>query len=407
MIHRKTLDNGLRIILEEIPTVRSLTIGIWIKTGSRFETKEENGISHFIEHMLFKGTSKRNAQQIAEEFDAIGGEVNAFTSKEYTCLYAKVLDTHESFAIEILADMVLNSLFDSVELEREKKVILEEIFMTKDIPDDIIHDHLSAICYKDHPLAQPILGTEENIKAITREDLLHYMKKYYVPKNMVISIAGNVKPDYLEEVSDHFLHLDNDHLPSLKEMHKPIFHSGIYKEEKVIEQAHLAIGFNGLSSTDKDHYAMVMLNNLLGGGMSSRLFQEIREKQAMAYSIYSFHNSYEDSGLLTIYAGTSHSMINKAEDQILSIIKDMSRNGVTDIELDRSKQQLKGLLLLGIEGTTSKMSRNASNEWLYGDILTIDKELELIDEVQRDDLDRMVTIISDQEPAKAIILPEK
>lgn len=407
MIHRKTLDNGLRIILEEIPTVRSLTIGIWIKTGSRFETKEENGISHFIEHMLFKGTSKRNAQQIAEEFDAIGGEVNAFTSKEYTCLYAKVLDTHESFAIEILADMVLNSLFDSVELEREKKVILEEIFMTKDIPDDIIHDHLSAICYKDHPLAQPILGTEENIKAITREDLLHYMKKYYVPKNMVISIAGNVKPDYLEEVSDHFLHLDNDHLPSLKEMHKPIFHSGIYKEEKVIEQAHLAIGFNGLSSTDKDHYAMVMLNNLLGGGMSSRLFQEIREKQAMAYSIYSFHNSYEDSGLLTIYAGTSHSMINKAEDQILSIIKDMSRNGVTDIELDRSKQQLKGLLLLGIEGTTSKMSRNASNEWLYGDILTIDKELELIDEVQRDDLDRMVTIISEQEPAKAIILPEK
>jgi len=224
---------------------------------------------------------------------------------------------------------------------------------------------------------------------------------------MVISIAGNVKPDYLEEVSDHLLHLDNDHLPSLKEMHKPIFHSGIYKEEKVIEQAHLAIGFNGLSSTDKDHYAMVMLNNLLGGGMSSRLFQEIREKQAMAYSIYSFHNSYEDSGLLTIYAGTSHSMINKAEDQILSIIKDMSRNGVTDIELDRSKQQLKGLLLLGIEGTTSKMSRNASNEWLYGDILTIDKELELIDEVQRDDLDRMVTIISEQEPAKAIILPEK
>ncbi|GAA0298404.1 putative Zn-dependent peptidase [Gracilibacillus halotolerans] len=407
MIQRKTLDNGLRIILEEIPTVRSVTIGIWIKTGSRFETKEENGISHFIEHMLFKGTTKRNAQDIAEAFDAIGGEVNAFTSKEYTCLYAKVLDTHQSIAMDILADMVLDSLFDPVELEREKKVILEEIHMTNDIPDDIIHDYLSAISFRDHPLAQPILGNEENIEAITRDDLLHYMEKYYVPHNIVISIAGNANSDFLEEVSQHFMHLESKStIPSLT-LQQPIFHQGMYSEEKAIEQAHLAFGFEGLSSKDKDYYSMVMMNNLLGGGMSSRLFQEIREKQGMAYSIYSFHNSYEDSGLLTIYAGTSYAMIDKAEDQILSIIKEMSIDGVSDAELNRSKEQLKGLLLLGLEGTTSKMSRNASNEWLYGNVLSVNEELEYIEQVTREDLERMIARISEQEPAKAIILPEK
>lgn len=405
MIHRKKLQNDLRIIVEEIPTVRSVTIGIWIKTGSKYEINQENGISHFIEHMLFKGTNNRNAKEIAEAFDAIGGEVNAFTSKEYTCLYAKVLDTHQKFALEVLTDMLLDSVFDPEEIEREKKVITEEIHMTNDIPDDIIHDHLASISYKGHPLGQPILGTKENINAFTQEDLLRFMKKFYVANNMVVSIAGNVHQDFMDEVSERFSPLT--HSDSIENSRKlPIFYSGTFMEEKGIEQAHIALGFEGLSSNHQDYDALVIVNNLLGGGMSSILFQEIREKHAMAYSIYSFHNSYEDSGLFTIYAGTSSQYIDTVEDQVLSIINDMNNNGISDEVFHRSKEQLKGLLVLGSEGTTSKMSRNASNEWLFGEVITIDEELKRIDSVVKEDIERVIKRISEQTPAKAVILPK-
>ena len=391
--------------MEEIPSVRSVTIGIWIKTGSRFEQGKENGISHFIEHMLFKGTNTRNAKEIAEAFDAIGGEVNAFTSKEYTCLYAKVLDTHQLYAMEVLADMLLHSILEPEEIEREKKVITEEIHMTNDIPDDIIHDHLAAIVYKGPPLSQPILGTNDNIHAFKQEDLLQYMKKYYVPNNMVISIAGNVNRRLIDDISERFSHLDqSDLLPT--SIHQPIFQSGTYSEEKFIEQAHITLGFEGISSNHQDSDALAIMNNLLGGGMSSILFQEIREKHAMAYSIYSFHNSYEDSGLITIYAGTSPQFIDTIEDKILSTIHVLNKDGIAKEVLDRSKEQLKGLLVLGSEGTTSRMSRNASNELVYGEVITIDEELRRIDAVTMEDLERVIRGISVQKPAKAVILPK-
>ena len=370
MIEKHTSENGLRVILENIPSVRSVTIGVWILTGSRNETDINNGISHLIEHMMFKGTHTRSAQDIAEAFDSIGGQVNAFTSREYTCYYARVIDTHKEHALEVLSDMFFNSTFDEVELEKEKKVVSEEIKMYEDAPDDIVHDLLSKAAYGDHALGYPILGTDNHLQSFTREDLFKYKKKYYNPANVVVSVAGNVDADFIKVIEKQFNQFDNLNEPN--QIEKPSFLAQELTRSKDTEQAHLCFGYEGISIKDERYSSLAVLNNVLGGSVSSRLFQEVREKKGLAYSVFSHHSSYLDTGLLTIYAGTGNKSLPALKSTIESTLESLVAKGITDKELKNSQEQLKGQIMLSLENTSSRMMRNGRNELLLGKHRSLD-----------------------------------
>src|SRR5690625_4291522 len=277
MIEKHTCHNGVRIISERVPHVRSVTIGVWVFTGSRDEGIDENGLSHFIEHMLFKGTKTRTAQEIAEAFESIGGHVNAFTSKQYTCYYARVLDTYKEYAIEILTDMFFHSTFEKSELEREKKVVLEEVKMYEDTPDDIIHDVLAEASFQNHSLGRTVIGTEQQIKMFNKEKIIQFMDEKYTPNQVVISVAGNIDDPFITTIEKQFNQFSNGQQEKLLE--KPVFTSKNLLREKEVEQVHLAYGFEGLSIEDDYLIPLTVVNNILGGGMNSRLFQEVREKQ--------------------------------------------------------------------------------------------------------------------------------
>ncbi len=385
-------------------TVRSITIGIWIKTGSRNESKQMNGISHFIEHMLFKGTKKYHAKYIAEAFDAIGGEINAFTSKEYTCLYAKVLDEHIDVAMDILADMVMHSVFDENEIMREKKVILEEISMTEDTPDDIIHDYLATSTYQHHPLSYPILGTKDTITHFSQNDLFAFYKQHYQPENMVISIVGNIEASFIYEIEKLFTF--NEVESTSQNVTKPIFFPETVSKRKDTEQSHLCLGFEGVNAKSDQIYPLLIFNNILGGSMSSRLFQEIREEHGMAYTIYSFHSAFIDSGLLTIYAGTSPNQLEMVREMINRILEDIMANGITNKEFTNSKQQLKGMYLMSLESTNSKMSRNARNELLLKNHDTMEDVIQDIDQVEITEIVDLIDRLSLSRPSSAVIIPK-
>ncbi|MCM3110103.1 M16 family metallopeptidase [Lederbergia lenta] len=404
MIKKHTCQNGVRIVLEEIPTVRSVAIGIWVGTGSSDENEKNNGISHFLEHMYFKGTETRNAREIAESFDSIGGQVNAFTSKEYTCYYAKVLDNHAPFALEILADMFFNSTFDSEELNKEKNVVLEEIKMYEDTPDDIIHDLLSNAVYKNHPLGYPILGTEASLQSFTSELLKEYVHNMYVPENIVISIAGNVKESFIKEIERYFGSFERGNKPQTNT--KPIFQANDAVKQKEIEQAHLCIGFEGLPIGHDDVYDLIVMNNIFGGSMSSRLFQEVREEKGLAYSVFSYHSSFKDSGLVTIYGGTGSNQMNELYETIQNTLKVLKDNGITKKELVNSKEQLKGNLMLSLESTNSRMSRNGKNELILGKHRTLDQIIEEIDKVTIDSVSAITNRIFTDKYSVALISPD-
>ncbi|MBB3109444.1 putative Zn-dependent peptidase [Paenibacillus phyllosphaerae] len=380
-----TLSNGLRVVVEYIPTCRSVSFGIWVKTGSRNETPENNGISHFIEHMLFKGTKKRTAKDIADLFDGIGGNVNAFTAKEYTCYFAKVLDQHLPLAVDALADMFFESEFDENELSKEKNVILEEISMYEDTPDDKVHDEASRASYGDHPLAYSILGLEERLTAMTSDTLREHMKANYRIDNTVISVAGNVEEKALLELLEaHFGAFSNQ--GESNPVTAPTFSGTYLFHKKKTEQNHICMTFPGLSINDSQLYAMILLNNAVGGGMSSRMFQEIREKRGLAYSVYSYHTSYADSGLFTIYAGTAPKQTKDVLDLTIEMMQDLSAKGLSDAELHRGKEQLKGSLILSLESTSSRMNRLGKNELMLGRHYTLDELLSRIDSVTMDDI---------------------
>ena len=379
LIKKYTCQNGVRIVVEDIPTVRSAAIGVWVKTGSRNEIPELNGISHFLEHMFFKGTKTRSAREIAESFDSIGGQVNAFTSKEYTCYYAKVLDNHAHYALEVLADMFFNSEFDSEELEKEKNVVYEEIKMYEDAPDDIVHDLLSQAIYGHHSLGYPILGTEETLSTFKSETLKQYVHDMYTPEKVVISIAGNVDEAYIKEVEQYFGSFKRGE--EKNEIIQPKFHQNKLTRKKETEQAHLCLGFNGLQIGDENTYCLTVLNNILGGSMSSRLFQEVREERGLAYSIYSYHSSYQDSGILTIYGGTGVNQLDSLYETISQTLNKFKHDGVTEKELTNSKEQLKGSLMLSLESTNSRMSRNGKNELMLGKHISLDDMITKIDAV--------------------------
>jgi predicted Zn-dependent peptidase len=404
LIQKHTSPNGLRIVQEQIPSVRSVTIGIWVLTGSRNETKINNGISHFLEHMFFKGTDTRSARDIAEAFDAIGGQVNAFTSKEYTCYYAKVLDTHKDLALEMLADMFFHSSFDEEEMEREKKVVYEEIKMYEDTPDDIVHDLLAATSYGGHPLGYPILGTEEQLKTFTPETLRNYMKERYAPENVVVSTAGNVDESFIHTIENLFGTYQSGHTPA--SVDKPAFLAESIKKKKDTEQAHLCLGFEGLPVGDDNIYSLIIMNNVLGGSMSSRLFQDIREKQGLAYAVFSYHSSFLDNGLLTIYAGTGNKQLPMLRKTMNQTIDEFITGGLTDKELKNSKEQLKGNFMLSLESTNSRMSRNGRNELLLKKHRSLDEVIKAVDDVSHESVNKVIDMIFNDYSSEALIAPE-
>ncbi|MDA1475491.1 M16 family metallopeptidase [Bacillus changyiensis] len=403
MIKRYTCQNGVRIVLENNPTVRSVAIGVWIGTGSRHETPDINGISHFLEHMFFKGTKTRTARDIAESFDRIGGQVNAFTSKEYTCYYAKVLDEYASYALDILADMFFHSSFDEEELKKEKNVVYEEIKMYEDTPDDIVHDLLSKASFGNHSLGYPILGSEETLAKFNGASLRKYIDEHYTPDRVVISIAGNVSESFIKEAEKHFGSYEA--AGNRTGMTEPDFHYEKLARKKETEQAHLCLGFKGLKAGHSEIYDLIVMNNILGGSMSSRLFQDVREDKGLAYSVFSFHSSYEDSGMVTIYGGTGANQLQLLSETIHETLRVLKSEGVTPKELENSKEQMKGSLMLGLESTNSKMSRNGKNELLLGKHRTLDEMLETLNAVNLERVNRLVKQIFTDDYSMALISP--
>ena len=408
MLQKRTSQNGVRIVYEHIPHVRSVAVGVWVDVGSRHETPEENGLTHFIEHMLFKGTATRTARQIAEEFDRIGGYVNAFTSKEQTCYYAKVLDHHAKHAISVLADMFFHSQFDEQELDKERQVVLEEILMVEDTPDDDVHEQLWNVMYPNQPLGASILGTKASLETFNKDSIHQFMEHHYRPEHIVISVAGNIPDgliDYIDSLFGQFG--SSTKLPDRHSMDLPVFNSGESLKSRETEQGHICLGYPGLSVKDKHIYDLVVMNNILGGNMSSRLFQEVREEKALAYSIYSYHSSNVDSGSVAIYGGTSSNQLQELKETIHETIQKVVDEGVTETEVDNAKEQLKGNLMLGLESTNARMNRNGKNELIFKEHKTYDEVLQSIDEVHIHQVQKLITDIFAHQPAISIITPKK
>ncbi|HJV46691.1 MAG TPA: pitrilysin family protein [Bacillota bacterium] len=404
MIEKYTLDNGVRVIIEKIPTVRSVALGIWVGTGSRYEEPTNNGISHFIEHMLFKGTKVRSAKEIAEAFDQIGGHVNAFTSKEYTCFYARILDEHAPIALDILADMFFNSVFDEEELKKERKVVIEEIKMYDDTPDDLVHDLISRASFQNHPLGYSILGTEEVLNQLNRDHILHYMEERYQPQNVVLTVAGNVTDGILDSIKQYFSTFTRRG-KTKSELKPPVFCAGELLRKKETEQAHLCLAFPGLEIGNADVYSLILMNNILGGSMSSRLFQEVREERGLAYSVFSYHSSYKDSGLFTVYAGTAPNQLDEVYKVIMDTLSKLKSHGITPEELTKGKEQLKGSLMLSLESTNSRMSRLGKNELSLGNHLTLDQIIQRVNAVSLEDVQGAINRIFTNEMAMALVSP--
>jgi len=364
MFKKEHLINGVPVVMEALKNMRSVVVGLWVKVGSRNEPSEINGISHFLEHMFFKGTKKRTAKDIAFETDSLGGELNAFTSRETTTFYIKVLDEFLEKGLELLSDVFLNSLFPEEDIEKEKKIIKEEIKMVEDTPDDYIHDLFNQTIWGHSGIGQPVLGRRETIRIFTRDDLMAHIRKYYGVKDIVISCAGNF--DHM-----HLMALLNKNLGNLRRGSEPErgappgFQSTMHVFSKQLSEAHLCLGFKGIHHASKDRYSLFTLNTILGAGVSSRLFQEIREKRGLAYAIYSFIASYSDTGLWGIYAGVSRKKVREVIELILQEMHHL-KDTITESELQRAKNQLKGNIILGLESTSSRMNNIARQEIYHG-----------------------------------------
>lgn len=389
MYFKKVLDNGLSIVLEKIPHVRSVTIGVWVKVGSIYEKGRVSGMSHFIEHMLFKGTKTRDAQEIAATLDRVGGQLNAFSSKEFTCYYAKVIDQHIGIAIDLLSDLILNSTFDAREIKREKKVVMEEIKMYEDSPDELIHEIFAQELWSGSPWGQPILGIRENIEVITRKDIREFFDAFYKPSNIVVSIAGSIdQEETVARIEKAFAKMKGTGLQ--RRFLVPKTKSGMIVRNKDIEQVHLCVGMPGFSKSDKDKYALTVLSIALGGGMSSRLFQEIREKRGLVYTIYSYQTDYRQTGLFNVYAGTSKENIPPLLELVLVELDKISAKGFSEDELLRAREQLKGSLILGLESTSNRMSRLARLEIYFKKNISMDSLIKKIDSITNEDIIRVM-----------------
>lgn len=403
MEQKHVLPNGVRVLLEEIPHVRSASVGFWMDTGSKNETAENNGISHFIEHMLFKGTRTRSALDIAQSLEDKGGSLNAFTDKENTCFYARVLDDQVSLAIDVLSDMLLNSVFDPLELKRERRVVLEEIKMYEDTPDELVQDMFSLAFWGEHPLARPIAGTRGSMRGADRDQVFSYMDRFYTPDRLVVSVAGNFHPEaVLEQLASTVGRLER---PATRlDQAPPVANSAVKVKYKDIEQVHLCLGTEGVSIADPDRYAVTLLDAILGGGMSSRLFQEIREKRGMAYSISSYEVMYEDAGVFGIYAGCSPKQLDEVLRLSLAELDKAKGGDIAESELSRAKEQLKGGMLLSMESPRNRMSRMARNELCFGRLVSPEEVLAEIEKVTLKDLERVARQLFDPRTLTATVV---
>jgi predicted Zn-dependent peptidase len=395
--HEKgVLPNGIRVLTERMPHVRSVSVGIWVGTGSRREPDDRGGISHLIEHLVFKGTATRSAQDIARAMDSVGGQMDAFTTKEHTCFYVQVLDEHLPFAVDLLTDILLHPLFDAEELEREKSVVLQEIKMVEDTPDDIIHDIFAEQIWADHPLGRPILGTRDRVSGFGRESVLDYFREEYVPPAIIVSVAGNVEH---EAVLDLFARAFEgfQRAPMERPDTPPRMSAGVHIVSKTLEQVHVVMGFPGLPHAAPERYALFVLNDIIGGSMSSRLFQEVRERQGLVYSIHSGAQSYLDTGLLYLYAATDPANFSKMLKAILKELRELKKHGITEDELGRAKDHLKGGLMLGLESTSSRMNRLAKHEMHFGTFLSMDAMLAAIAGVRLEEVQALLGQLLDEE----------
>ncbi len=412
-ITRTEFTSGLRVVTERMPSVRSVSIGVWVLAGSRDERPAISGHCHFLEHLLFKGTDTRSALDIAEAFDAVGGDVNAFTAKEYTCYYARVLDRDLEMAVDHLVDMTQHSTISAKDLAAEADVILSEIDMHEDSPEDIVHDVFTEALWPGHPLGRPILGTKDRIKAATRASVRGFYRRHYVPGRMVISVAGNVRHDKLLAMLSSRMEVGRPlgvrgrSAKELRATHRAPKPSGTEAvRRKPVEQAHVVLGTNGLPRTDPDRFAFLVVNTVLGGGMSSRLFQEIREKRGLAYTAYSYHSQYTEAGIFSAYAGTTPGKAAEVVSLMEREIDDVRDGGITEAEFERAKSHVKGSTVLSLEDPGGRMSRLGKSEVAHGEILTLDETLRRVDAVTIDDAHIVAKRVLSQPMTLAVVGPK-
>jgi predicted Zn-dependent peptidase len=387
-IVREVMPNGLRLLTERMPHVRSVSIGVWLARGSRHEPIEQSGIAHFVEHMLFKGTATRSAEDIAQTIDSIGGQMDAFTSKEYAGYYLKVLDEHVPLAVDVLADIIMRPAFADTDIEREKKVVLEEIKMVEDTPDDLVHEIFSEHLWENHPLGRPILGTPESVSSLTQDVLRTYFGSTYVAPNLIIAAVGNIEHEQVRAlVQKAFEGLPASGTPLAEQPPRVV--PNVVVRNKELEQSHVCLGTKGLRQDHSDRFASYALNTVLGGSMSSRLFQNVREKRGLAYAVFSGLSAYRDAGAVTIYAGCANHAVGELIDVVVGEIRRLKEESMTDVELRRAKDHLKGSLMLGLESTSSRMSNLARQEMYFDRQFSLDETLQGVEAVSRDDVRRV------------------
>lgn len=385
---RTTLDSGMTIVSEHMSEVRSVSTGFWFDVGARDEPDQIAGASHFLEHLLFKGTPTRSAKDIADAFDAVGGDVNAFTGKEYTCYYARVLDADVSMSLDIIADMMTHSVIDPTELESERKVILEEIAMHEDAPDELVHDLFYRSMWDGHPLGRPVLGYNKTISSVKRDEVVDYWRERYSPANMVVASAGRVDHDALVEMVESRVDRPAGR-KTLRSGPPPAWNPGASVYRRPTEQAHIVAGVEGLHRAHEDRHALAILDTILGGGMSSRLFQEIREKRGLAYAVYSYRSLFADTGTFSIYAGTTPQNAQTVMEIIREQIESLTSDGVTQAEFERAKGHVKGSIVLSSEDAGSRMSRLGKQQLTTGEILSMDELIARYEAIELDDVNRV------------------
>ena len=412
-VRRTVLPSGLRIVTEEVPSVRSAAIGIWVNVGSRDETPAVAGASHFLEHLLFKGTTRRSALEISASIEAVGGEMNAFTSKEYTCFYARVIDTDLPMAIDVVSDLITSSIVSALDVDAERKVVLEEIAMRDDDPSDLVHDLYAETYYGDTQLGRPILGSVKSITEMTRSSVFNYYKKKYLPQDLVVAVAGNIKHKRVVALVEQALSRDNfleaKGVPQIRAntpvKTKPMQSVGLLTRKT--EQAHMFYGMEGVARSDERRFAMGVLASALGGGMSSRLFQEIREKRGLAYSVYAYAQQFAGSGQIGFYAGCNPSKAIEVVEIIREVLADVADNGMSHEEIERAKGAVRGSLVLSQEDSGSRMSRIGKNEIVYGQVMGFDDILQAISRVNPTDVREIASEYLTKSPTLALVGPFK
>lgn len=406
-VNKTILDNGLKVVTEQIESVKSVSVGIWVKTGSRNESVEQAGITHFLEHMLFKGTESRSSYDIAMSMESVGGYLNAFTSSEYTCYYSRCLNSKLERALDVLTDMILHPTFPEDEMEKEKKVVLEEMKMYRDNPQEYLFEEFSGFVFREHPLGRPVIGYEETVSSFERQDLYAYMEERYRPDNLLVAVAGNADHDRVVKLVQGYFGKVGSVETEINDQPVTPYLQGNQSFSRPIEQTHLIMGRRGLDYNHEDKYRLLLANTVLGGGMSSRLHQNVREKYGYCYSINTFNQSYRDTGMFGIYVGTDEEYVNHVRELINKELRKLQEKLIPGKELEEAKSQLKGKLMLSLESMSNRMSRLAKSELYYNRFITLDELVAEIDGVKSGEVqDFAQKFFESNDFSEALLLPE-